>query len=507
MNNSTAPETQDRDVQDREARPREAKAKVPDSTSSIDSSLSGIESHSPNFNPPSTKNYYSGSKIFPLYLCPFEKYLRLDQRPEYPMTFVITMKFRGQLRKADFDSAIELALDRHRILKCTIGTGKQGRLSWLYRSDLMPRIRWCAEGDPIECPEGVRFDDEKEAGLRIWVHQGEENVVVTFYFSHVHVDGIGAHMFMGDLWACYANEVEGPGTARLANLNPSLLKNRGHRQRYADNKATHERSTMGALKYLVSKGLKGCRPLGTPKLPNQKPNLRTPLFGICAETLSPDQHKQLRKVAVENGGTVNDLLAAETFMLIAHWNKKYPAFNPGRSNRILLPTSLRGRGDEEMPAINMTSYSFLIRRAKDCLDRKQLLKSIRHETATLKSNSLGTEFIEVITRADKTSWGMQAATMGRRSLGSIILSSVGDPTKRYTARLPRNKGTVVAGNLQLEDFTGSPPLRDKTRAAISITTYRRQLTVSLRCDPHLYEARHAKEMLEMFMTGLKSWVD
>ena len=456
-------------------------------------------------------------RLFPLYLVPFEQFLHLDSRPEYPMTFVISMRFFGQVDQQAFLTALDGSLDRHRVLRSTIEKKKQGRLSWVYKRDLPVRVFWCREGDPIEdalatCPTGIEFDVQKECGVRVWVHQGEEQVEFSFYFNHVAVDGIGAHFFMGDLFAIYANLISGPGTAKLGPIDPQLLKARNKKQRFASEFDAHGRTTSFALKYGLKNSLRSGIPFNTPKLPKQKQEPakpRIPLFGIQYDVLSKEEHKRLRDVAIQHGGTVNDILAVESFMLMENWNRQFPKlrFKPGGKYRILLPTNLRGRGDDEMPAVNMTSYNFLERRPKACQDRIELMKNIRAETARLKNQGLGTEFIEALIHAASTKWALPLVTSFRRGLGSMVLTSVGDPTKRYNARLPRQNGALVAGNLVLDDFTGAPPLRHRTRASIAITTYQRKLTICLRCDPYLFDENHTAKMLKMYMDGLRSWYE
>ncbi len=466
---------------------------------------------------PSMDDAYGKMRLFPLYLVPFEHFLYLDSRSLYPMTFVISMRFFGQVDREAFLQALHTSLDRHRVLRSTIERKKQGRLSWVYRKDLPCRVFWCREGEPIEdtladCPTGIEFDTDNECGVRVWAHQGDEQVEFTFYYNHVAVDGIGAHFFMGDLFAIYANLISGPGTAKLGPIDPTLLKARNKKQRFASEYDAHGRTTSFALKYGFKNSLIGGIPFNPPKLPKQKrePNRpRIPLFGIEYDVLSKDEHKKLRDVAIAHGGTVNDILAVECFMLMENWNQQFPKlrFKPGGKYRILLPTNLRGRGDDEMPAVNMTSYNFLQRGPNACRDRIELMKSIRAETSKLKNQALGTEFIEALIHAASTKWALPLVTSFRRGLGSMILTSVGDPTKRYNARLPRKKGALVAGNLVLDDFTGAPPLRHRTRASIAITTYQRKLTICLRCDPYLFDQEHTTKMINMFMSGLRSWFE
>ena len=89
---------------------------------------------------------------------------------------------------------------------------------------LPPTISFGEFDDPIECPESEQFDNGKEAGVRIYVRQGDNKVRVTFYFDHKCTDGVGAHVFCGDLLAFYTNAVEGKEVATLIENQPRSAK-------------------------------------------------------------------------------------------------------------------------------------------------------------------------------------------------------------------------------------------------------------------------------------------
>ena len=87
-------------------------------------------------------------------------------------------------------------------------------------------------------------------------------------------------------------------------------------------------------------------------------------------------------------------------------------------------------------------------------------------------------------------------------LATVVLSNAGDPSRRFTAKFPRQSGRIVCGNLVLEAITGVPPLRVKTRAAFSISQYDRRLAVSLRCDPHYFRLEDTATLLDIYVRRL-----
>ncbi len=138
-----------------------------------------------------------------------------------------------------------------------------------------------------------------------------------------------------------------------------------------------------------------------------------------------------------------------------------------------------------------------------------MLRGIGAETASIKQLRSGANFLETLLTADFVPGLLSFVLPTRWSLCTAVLSNVGDPSRRFTAKLPRKGGRVHAGNLVLEDITGVPPYRPKTRVTISVFQYDRRLTLCLRCDPHLYRLEEAEQLLrayvEQLQTSVKEW--
>ena len=121
-------------------------------------------------------------RIFPLYMNAFEKFMQADDREDYPMCFVITMEFSGQLQSESFERALAASLDRHRILQSLIAPAKKDRLCWVHHPEMMPEIDYGTFDDPIEADSDT-MDLKKELGLRIWVRQNENRCRCHFLLS------------------------------------------------------------------------------------------------------------------------------------------------------------------------------------------------------------------------------------------------------------------------------------------------------------------------------------
>ena len=199
---------------------------------------------------------------------------------------------------------------------------------------------------------------------------------------------------------------------------------------------------------------------------------------------------------------LNDLLLRDLFLTLDRWQGKHLPWFRSRRLRIMMPTELRGTEDYAMPAANMFAYTFLECAVRDIRRSNELLRTIHEKTALIKNERSGKRFVDMIYAASRVRWLLPFVLRRKRCMASAVLSNIADPSRRFTARLPRQSGRIVAGNLVLEEITGIPPVRPGTRATFSISQYDRRLTISLRCDPHLFCMEDTASLLGLYVEQL-----
>jgi hypothetical protein len=169
----------------------------------------------------------------------------------------------------------------------------------------------------------------------------------------------------------------------------------------------------------------------------------------------------------------------------------------------MMPTDMRESQDCEMPAANLTSYTFLSRKAGHWGSPDDLLATIQAETARIKSYRLGTKFMSAVNWLSQRSKLLPYVASRNICLATAVLSNAADPSRRFTAKFRREAGRIVCGNLRLESISGVPPLRPKTHATFSISQYTRGLTVSLRCDPSCFALKDTAALLDLYIERLR----
>ena len=220
--------------------------------------------------------------------------------------------------------------------------------------------------------------------------------------------------------------------------------------------------------------------------------------GLKSFTFDAPLTKTLLNYCRQRGVTLNDLLLRDMFLAIHDWNERLNPARPGRWLRVNMPVDLRGKLHEGIPSTNVMSYTFLTRSSRDCRDRRRLLETIGWETRMIKRWNLGLLFLDGLKASRKIPGALKLFTSGRIGFATVVHSFLGEISRRFGVRFPHRDGRLLMGNLLFRRLIAAPPVRPMTRAAFVLNVYHGELTVSVRCDPHLF----AEEDAEKFLDGL-----
>ena len=442
-------------------------------------------------------------RLFPLYFSPIESMFVADSRPDYPMAFILQLIFSGNVDRPSFETALSAALKRHPMLIAHRKLAKRGLPCWVMADEMMPIVDWGKEGEPIQFPRGELIDLATEVGLRIWIREGSGSTVITLQFHHSSCDGIGGMRFIGDLLALYGRETgTDPSSYELMQLEPELLRNRKMRMTELAFRGQAWRLTKRSWTECFKIFRRKISPLAPPAhaVPDKD---RAQYPGIVVSTFDRQMHNQLRDAAAKLEIGINDLFIAALFKTLHDWNARNKSASNTRWLRIMMPTDMRETDDFGMPAANIVSYTFLTRSMRESQDAAALGPGICRETALIKSERRGIAFGDMIGGATRYRWMLPWLISGKRCLATAVLSNAGDTTKRFTAKLPRDKGRIVAGNLILEDIVGTPPLRINTHVTIGVITYLRKLSICIRCCPRQFSADDARRLNDMYAQSIR----
>lgn len=439
-------------------------------------------------------------------LVPFERYMLLEDRRDYPMVFVFRLSFRGPINQKALDSAIELSARRHPLLHAKLSGSELAGYVWQPTS-LAPTISWLSEKDSFAGQLWQQVDLRTETGLRVWAKSCGDLTQVYFRIHHACCDGMGAYVFFEDVLTLYealADTLhEGPQQeSRLRPLDAALLLRRGEfgapptpppaTRRWRD----FFSGACDAFKYL----LQPPQTLATDL--SENPVALAPEEDFLTYQLPAKMLPKLRRRAEQQAASLNDLLLRDLLLTFREWNQQHQFGSPSGNLQIMMPTSLREAGDKELPAANVISYAFLIRGGKALDDEDELLRNLALETKAILRYRYPLVFIGVITHLLQWPHVFRWLLQRQRCFGTAVLTNLGDPTRRFQRKFARAEGKIVVAGAVLQEVIGIPPLRPLTRAVFSASAYAGGLRIGLRCDPQNFSPAATRRLLELFVARL-----
>lgn len=436
-------------------------------------------------------------RLFPMHLTPFECYMYFDDTPEYPMTYSAEMEFSGKIDRQAFEEAVAEALPRHPLLTAHIALGKRGRDCWIDSGGKRPTIDWGDLDEEFTLPQGEFIDITKEIGIRIWVRHNDERAILLIQFHHACVDGGGGYLFIGDmLWSYACRTSENPSGEQLP-MESHLLKTRGrlsYKNQMIESWKGLFKAEYGELARIL---LKRVTPLRVPKERNSEQRKPMPFPGYCTHDFDKNEFRTIRLKAQERGQNGNDFLLEALFRFLEKWNREQSGSSRKCDVNILMPVDLRDGSDHNTPGHNCVSYWIVRRDGATIADPEKLNRSLRDEMIKVKNERYDTKFMNLVVRGQALPAAFKMFLKLKNCMATAVFSNAGDPTKRFRVVLPRKGGAITSGNLKLEHVRGVPPIRAKTRLAVSVCTYRKVLNLCVRCDPNHF----SKEENQMIMDG------
>jgi hypothetical protein len=445
----------------------------------------------------------SVAALFPLPLTAFEKYMLLDDRPDYPMVFAFRLKLCGELRREAFESALDEALLHHPLLCALVKRQSQGGAVWLLAGELKPTIDWGVLGAAIGSPRGEGIDLNVEVGLRIWVRQGDDATELMFQFHHACCDGIGALRFIGHVLAAYGMITAPAGRRpKLHTSDPAGLLSRGRFTAQIPSRGNPARSIWESVRDGIRFISRRPAILRHSKRVSTESAMRLSFLETHWHAFDKAETGTISREAARQGVTVNDLLLRDLFQTLHKWNADRESEAAKQWLRIAVPVNLKNGDNDRMSAANGVSYTFLTRCGGQCADSHELLQGIHRETDVVTRHRRAMLFLRGFQHVVRFPRVIPFYMSPNRCLATAVLSNLGDVKRHFGACFPTESEKIVAGNVMLEDISAAPPVRPKTMAAFLIGKYANTLWLCVRCDPRSVPANDARQLLSSYINRI-----
>lgn len=453
-----------------------------------------------------TKELTSAATLnFPLAFTPFERLMLLDDRVDYPMTIHVELGFTGRMDKNVFIPAMKQTVARHPLLAARVEW--RGRWPfWMGPATSPVKITWQETEPPVYSMRPTQIDIIQGPGVEAHVHVGRNNTSVLVMFHHSCCDGQGARRFLFDLTTAYERLALGEnstrGMARVDQLLEERLKKRSEFAAPVVRELQPEAGTSlwqrikNSVAHVTTRAERLSGPQrGTSHQPGRVHNV----------LLEVDETTNLRKRAQEEGATFNDVAVGKLMQISADWNRRFENLPETRHVRVCVPTDLRGKDDDNLPAANRMGYAFLTRTFAATRDWSTLLPSVRDETTYIKDNRVGLDFVNNIAAAQKVPFVLPLMLSYSHCLTTTVLTNLGDATRRLRRRFPLDAGRAVIGGLPLDFIKVTPPVRPGTRAGWGMCIAGGRLAISLLTDPHTFNDDDTQQLLDSYVAAIRDW--
>jgi NRPS condensation-like uncharacterized protein len=448
-------------------------------------------------------NWALMTKLPPLALTPFERYMLADDRPGYPMVAVMELHFGGPLDHKKLRDALVPAIERHPLLTARIcGTGMAAvwDTSQPWHVDDILQI----DGEKTSLP-GInargQIDLSRSNAAKIHVRMHQNASCIAFWLHHAAADGLGILEFVADWLDNYDRLVkQSPEPLSRPNWAVETLVDRGRSRWIIAAPITRWQALRSFFVETTRWLVRRPTPLRLASPSEQQPSIEPELK---SGTLSVEETSQLRKYADERKVTVNDVLLRDLFVAIARWQGQGKLLRRRKWLRVNVPTSLRLLGEPPLPACNVLGYIFLTHRESECFAPEQLLTTVAKEMAGVRRWNLGQMFIDGLAKAEQMPGVVRWFTSSPKCMATTVFSNLGDVRRVVRKVLERRGRYYYAGDAPLIKLLAAPPLRPGTHAVFLAATCGDEITITLRADPGKIAESEQDKLLAMFMDEIR----
>jgi hypothetical protein len=441
--------------------------------------------------------------LFPLPLTAFERYMVQASWHGDPMLSDCTWHFAGTWHRASFEQALRRALLLNPLFRCRIQWTKGRSPRWVLTDRPDVDVFWDAPAAPARWNDD--FELTKELGVRIWVGSlGGGRSILSIRYHHAVSDAIGILRFFSDLIHTYALLRSPPGVAKTewANPNPECLKLRG--------------SIAPELGWLARAraGLHMLRVGNLPATPLAVPSMRAPQPWIAGELASDNLSSavltQLRAHAHARGVSFSDYLLATLFRTLTVWNSRRGRPRSADRMRVTMPISTRDQRHVQMSAANCIGVAIIDRSPRECVDRDALLPGIArdiHERHAAVAFADIFAFNDALARLRRKFARHKRTARSSRCVTTAIFAYLGDIERYLPQGGARDEhGCRVFGDVTLLSQFGHPPRQDLTRVALSVNSYRGELSICVNADATYFDRAQAMDFIALYKSQLVAGV-
>ena len=416
----------------------------------------------------------------------------MDDTAEYSMACHIRLWFDGELVQEVFTRALEAALKAHPFMRVKLrrSAGLFG-IETMFFDEVPVNAQQALDWNDFDKPIEPKLFNGNDLRTTFHVRASKEHAILVVRFHHATSDGQGVYSFLDDLFITYDAIVHGKQIPKIQRDNRLLVK-----------RFNFGMTGMMWLKRLhldIRRFLKFITGFPTPMAASRTKILDKPAsISANLRVVIPNSSLAIfKQTAKKLDASFNDLLVARLFKRLALWNKTISgSARPGTIFRMNVPISMRDKSDDLLPATNYVSMVFLDRSNNQILDETNLVKSITSEMQHIKNDKMGFTLVRSVKAMTKISF-LDKFLRLPICMASIGLTNLGRPFN--DSKLMGKDGVLRIGNAILSGLDTLPPVRNLTRATVSVNRFNENLSITLRWDSRSIDLEQARQFLSGYV--------
>jgi len=431
-----------------------------------------------------------------LRLTAWERFMLVDDLPNFPMTCHIRFWFAGVLDRPAFAAAAAHSLARHPSLAAALDTSRQVPEWILHHDDLKPNI---LEVAPDAGTDRRRFS-RPNLGIEFRIIHQPNGCQINVRFHHSVCDGIGIFAAMEDLLTDYRLRTS-PDAPITQSPTPDNFDLRDP-LKWARQRGV--RGLLNDLSRIIPFILRLPSVLGIGDRHERHASSMSDTCSVERRILTAEQTRGLASRARASGATINDLLVSEMFATLGSDSHK-DLRTGGNTIRVAVPISMRDERHQNMMAANCVSMVFLDRSIQQSQKDRGLLKGIAAELDGVKKSGTGHAMHRALSWMLAIPGAIELMLKAPWRQSTIVLTNLGRPFATSHLRDAGNSaGKLSAGGLTLESLDTIPPLRRGTAIALSVNGYGGCMSLSLHHDERFVSAAAAARVLDAYVEKILS---
>jgi hypothetical protein len=424
-----------------------------------------------------------------------ERYHLHDTRKRYPNCIVGRFYFNGLM---DLDVAREAfyqTVQNHLFLQFSYDRKAD---QWITRNDYED----CFHISDSWPPKPKSFDVEQEIPNRFSFYVADKSgkSFLQTQTHHALVDGLSGLLFVSEMLVRYARIQTGETIGKIPEIDEKSLQRRGNlnllSRRMLPKLPLQGIALFGAAKFLFRK----VQPINRTEAPVSNGQIQVDYPRLLSHTIDASTARGLKDRARQLNVSLFELMMAFWFRAKIRWRIEQGIHAEGDWMRTIVPMSIRTRDDAMLPACNRVSMIQLDRKLRHIENFRDLVGGIKKELGIIRSWDLDRTFLVAIGLFNWVPGLMKRMMQNDVCRATSVFSSLGNPFK--PSRLPMESGKIKAGNLVLDHFDLSVPIRKGTAVSIGASRYANQIQLTMHYDSDVLSEAQAARLWQEFICQL-----